>query len=388
MPLPTIPSKLPHVGTTIFTVMSKLANEHKAVNLSQGFPDFDGSSELIKLVHHYMQKGMNQYAPMAGLPQLTEQIAQKVQNSYAYLPNAATDITITAGGTQALYTALTALLQPNDEVIVFEPCYDSYQPAIVLSGAKVVPIVLQAPDFAIPWQKVAIAITEKTRCIIINSPHNPSGTVLSAQDLEQLSLLIQNTNIIVLSDEVYEHLVFDQQQHQSVLQHPILRERSFVVFSFGKTFHFTGWKVGYCIAPDYLMREFRKVHQFLVFSVNTPVQYALADYLQNPQSYHYLPDFYQEKRDYFWDLMQNTPFKGQKSSGTYFQLLDYSAISDLPDTEFAIQLTQQIRVASIPISVFYSQQNEQIQQQKLLRFCFAKRPETLAKAAEYLRKLL
>lgn len=376
-------AKLPDVGTTIFTVMSALAREHNAINLSQGFPDFSCDPLLIELTHRYMCEGYNQYAHMAGLPLLRERIAEKCALLYGSQLNPDTDITITAGGTQALYTAISAFVQQGDEVIVFEPCYDSYIPAIRVNGGVAVPIALQAPDFCIPWDEVKQRINAKTRMIIINTPHNPSGTVLNATDIQQLSQLVENTNILILSDEVYEHIVFDGQQHESILRYEHLRHRSLLVYSFGKTLHATGWKIGYCIAPEKLMREFRAIHQFLVFSVNTPLQYAIADYLAVPAHYNTLPHFFQTKRDLFLQLIAPSRFTCKAAAGSYFQILDYSAISSLPDTEFAIQLTREIGVAAIPISVFYSDKR----QQPFLRFCFAKQDDTLEKAAKRLCKI-
>lgn len=379
--LPT--SKLPNVGTTIFTVMSQLARQHNAINLSQGFPDFEGSTELMDLVSQYMRRGFNQYAPMAGVPALTEAIAHKAHTLYGIPLDAAKHITVTAGGTQALYTAIAAFVRPNDEVIVFEPCYDSYIPAIEANGGIAVPIALHHPNYHIPWAAVANAITPRTRFIIFNTPHNPSGTIWQPTDLEELYKLVKDTNILLLSDEVYEHIVFDNNKHQSILRHPLLFERSLVVFSFGKTFHFTGWKIGYCIAPENLMIEFRKLHQFVVFSVNTPMQYALADFLQNEHNYLGLSAFYQQKRDYFLQLLQGSRFSWIPAQGSYFQLLDYSQITNQTDTDFAMQLTREKGVASIPISVFYTNAPNQ----KVLRFCFAKQTQTLEKAAEILQKL-
>jgi methionine aminotransferase len=364
--------------------MSALARECNAINLSQGFPDYPCDPLLVELCHKYMREGHNQYAPMTGLPQLREQIAQKYALLYPATPlNPDTDITITAGGTQALYTAISAFVGQGDEVMVFEPCYDSYLPAIQVNGGVAVPIQLHAPDFRIDWEKVAQHISGRTRMIIINTPHNPTGTVLSADDMQQLSRLVDNTDILILSDEVYEHLIFDGQQHESILRYPQLWQRSLLVYSFGKSLHATGWKIGYCLAPAPLMREFRAVHQFLVFSVNTPLQYAIADYLAEPSHYTTLANFFQSKRDRFLQLLAPSRFTYQAASGSYFQLLDYSAISSLPDTEFAVQLTREIGVAAIPISVFYSNR----QQQPVLRFCFAKQDETLAKAAELLCKI-
>jgi len=376
--------KLPDVGTTIFTVMSALAREHNAINLSQGFPDFACDPLLVELTHQYMQQGYNQYAPMAGLPALRERIAEKCALLYATHLDPDTEITITAGGTQALYTAISAFVHPTDEVIVFEPCYDSYLPAIRANGGIPIPIALQAPDFGIPWDEVRQRISPRTRMIIINTPHNPSGTILTAKDLQQLDQLTADTDILVLSDEVYEHIIFDGQAHQSVLRYPNLRQRSLAVYSFGKTLHATGWKIGYCIAPPNLSREFRAIHQFLVFSVNTPLQYAIADYLSLPTRYTELPHFFERKRDLFLQLIAGSRFTYQQARGSYFQLLDYSAISSMPDTEFARYLTQHIGVAAIPISVFYSQNKPQ---QSVLRFCFAKQDSTLHQAAECLRGL-
>jgi len=365
--------------------MSALANEHRAINLSQGFPDFDSPSQLTDLVYQYMQKGFNQYAPMAGLLGLREQIAQKVHQLYRFSPNPESEITITAGGTQAIYTAITALVNEGDEVMVFEPCYDCYVPAIRLCGAIPVHIPLQVPDYSVPWELVKKMLNGRTRMIILNTPHNPTGSVLTAADLQELQHLVAGTDIILLSDEVYEHVIFDEKRHESILHYPELRERSVVVFSFGKTFHNTGWKVGYAIAPDYLTREIRKAHQFIVFSVNTPLQYALADYLKNSDNYLDLSAFYQQKRDYFLQLLQGSRFSYTPAAGSYFQLLHYDAISDERDTDFAVRLTKEVGVAAIPVSVFYNQP-EQVNQ-KVLRFCFAKKDSTLEQAAEKLLKV-
>lgn len=379
-----ISSKLPNVGTTVFSVMSALAKKHGAINLSQGFPDFDCSPDLIELAHKNMKNGNNQYADMAGLPILRDSIAHKCHFLYGISLNPDTDITITAGGTQALFTAIAAFVGKGDEVIVFEPCYDSYQPAVQLNGGTVVPIVLQAPDFAIPWAEVAQKITPRTRMLIVNTPHNPTGTIIRRNDWLQLAdLLRTRPDIIVLSDEVYEHLVFDGEKHESIMAYPDLFERGIAVFSFGKLLHATGWKVGYAIAPKSLTAEFRKVHQYIVFSVNTPVQMAIEEYIRNADSYTELSAFFKFKRDFLLKNITNSRFTWIPSSGSYFQLLDYSAISDLPDTDLAIQLTQTKGIAAIPISVFYSKPI----QQKMLRFCFAKREETLQKAAEILCSL-
>jgi methionine aminotransferase len=371
-------SKLPNVGTTIFTIMSGLANEVGAINLSQGFPSFEVSRELIGLYNQAMLDNQNQYAPMPGLPALREELSKKTQRLYSAYYNPDSEITITAGGTQALYTAITALVHKGDEVIIFEPAYDSYKPAIELAGGIVKPYSLTPPDYRINWEEVKSMITDKTRLIMINTPHNPSGTILSKQDLESLAEITKGTNIIVLSDEVYEHIIFDGEEHQSVCRFEDLRNRSLIVYSFGKTFHATGWKTGYCLGPEYLMKEFRKVHQFLVFSVNTPLQVALANYLKNEEHYLSLPSFYQAKRDYFIRLIEGSKFKFTPCKGSYFQLLDYSDFSDEKDTDLAIRLTKEFGIASIPVSVFYSSDVDT----KMLRFCFAKDNETLERAAE------
>jgi len=378
----TIKSKLPGVGTTIFTIMSALANECNAINLSQGFPDFDSPPDLIELVHDYMKKGMNQYAPMQGLLALRIQLAEKTKALYSVNYDPETEINITSGGTQAIYTAITSMVREGDEVIVLEPAYDCYIPAIQLAGGVPVCIPLIGPDFKIDWSVVRKAMTFRTRMIMINTPHNPAGTVFSKEDFLELERITKGTEIIVLSDEVYEHIIFDGLKHESVMNYEGLRERSFVVFSFGKTYHTTGWKMGYCLAPTNLMAEFRKVHQFVVFTSNTPIQYALADYLKN-KSYLELPAFFQQKRDYFLSLISGSRFTFSPSKGTYFQLLDYSAITKEKDTNFAKRLTKEFGVASIPISVFYQKSPDT----KLLRFCFAKKNETLEKAAELLNKV-
>ncbi|REK50365.1 MAG: aminotransferase class I/II-fold pyridoxal phosphate-dependent enzyme [Bacteroidetes bacterium] len=377
-----VQSKLPAVGTTIFTIMSALANEYKAINLSQGFPDFEVSEELISLVHEYMKKGFNQYAPMAGHPALREQIALKTDKIYHRKYNPDTEITITSGGTQAIYTAIAAIVKPGDEVIVIEPAYDSYVPAILLNGGIPVLYSLYGPDFKIDWTEFAKLISHKTKLIIINTPHNPAGTIFTEEDLNSLSMLLKDTGILIISDEVYEHIIFDGLSHQSVIRFPELLNRSFVVFSFGKTYHATGWKMGYCLAPEYLMKEFRKVHQFLVFSSNTPLQHSLAEYMKNA-NYLELPSFYQNKRDFFLEMLHGSGFSFTPSKGSYFQLLDYSGISNEKDTEFAIKLTRESGVASIPLSPFYKTPPDQ----HYLRFCFAKKSETLASAAEKLRTL-
>ena len=379
----TIKSKLPQVGTTIFTTMSHLATEYNAVNLGQGFPDFDMSTELMEMVNAAMKNGMNQYAPMPGLPALREALEEKVFTLYGTEVNADTDITITPGGTYAIYTALTTILNPGDEVIIFEPAYDSYIPNVEINGAVPVLIPLRFPDYSIPWEEVRAKITNKTKLIMINSPHNPTGSVLSKEDMEQLKMIVRGTNIFILSDEVYEHLIFDGLQHQSVLRHPELMQRSFVCFSFGKTYHCTGWKLGYCISSPELMKEFRKVHQFNCFSCHTPSQVALAAYLKNEEAYLQLGKFVQQKRDYFQELMAGTPFRPLASHGSYFQCYGYEAISNEADIDFAIRLTKEYGVTTIPVSAFYKDGKDD----KVIRFCFCKKEETLEKAAKNLRKM-
>lgn len=373
-------SKLPHIGTTIFTVMSQMANEHQAINLSQGFPDFDGPAALLNAVGAYIAKGMNQYSPMAGIPALREQIAAKVQRLYGN-PVSADEVTVTSGATEALFAAIAAVVCPGDEVIMFDPAYDSYEPAVELNGGIAVHLQLQPPTFAIDWAQVQAAITPRTRLIILNSPHNPTGSVLSAQDMQQLIELVRDTDILLLGDEVYEHIAFDGQVHQSLHRYPELYERSFVVSSFGKTYHTTGWKIGYCVAPPPLTAEFRKMHQYLTFATSTPMQLALADILRDePEHADNLPQFYQQKRDFFCSLITNSRFRFSPSAGTYFQLVDYSAISELPDTQFCEWLTKEVGVAAIPVSVFCKVPPEM----RLIRFCFAKGDETLQRAAERL----
>lgn len=376
-------SKLPNVGTSIFAVMSKLAIDSGAINLSQGFPDFPISGELISRVNHYMEKGFNQYAPMPGVTVLRQAIARKVLQSYGVNYDPETEITITAGATQALFTAIAAFIKEGDEVIIFEPAYDSYAPSIKLQGGMVKYARLTRPGFRIDWDEVQKMVSNRTRMIIINTPHNPTGSLLSVDDMRQLDLLTATRDILVLSDEVYEHLIFDGHQHQSACLFPGLVRRSLVVGSFGKTFHATGWKTGFVLAPANLMAEFRKVHQFNVFAANTPIQHAIADLLNDEQHYIGLPDFFQAKRDYFASLTRTSRFELLPSSGTYFQLLDYSRISDLPEKEFAVWLVREHGVAVIPLSAFYHDHHNQ----KLVRVCFAKKEETLAKAAEILCRI-
>ena len=377
-----ITSKLPNVGTTIFTVMSQLAVEQNAINLGQGFPDFFMSEELTGLVNKAMQQGFNQYVHMNGLMLLRERLAQKIEKLYAAKINADTDITVTPGGTYAIYTAFTTVLQPGDEVIVFEPAYDSYIPNIEINGAVPVLVSLKFPDYSIPWQEVKQKVNNKTKAIIINSPHNPTGAVFSEEDIQQLRSIVQGTNIIIISDEVYEHLIFDNILHQSILRYPDLLERSFVCFSFGKTYHCTGWKIGYCISSPAFMKEFRKVHQFNCFSCHSPVQFALADYLQNENAYLQLGSFMQKKRDYFRSLMQQTSFKLIPSHGSYFECYSYADFSNEADKDLAIRLTKEKAVATIPMSSFYKDGTDN----KVLRFCFAKKEATLQTAVERLLK--
>lgn len=376
----TIPSKLPEIGTTIFTIMSQLASKHQAINLSQGFPDFNTDPELIDLVSRAMQQGNNQYAPMSGLRSLREVISEKTNSLYDRYYHPESEITITSGATQAIFTIIATFIHPGDEVIVLKPAYDSYEPAIKLFGGTVVPIQLKTPEHTVDWQEFSSKISDKTKMVIINTPHNPSGSVLSKEDMQQLEKLLKDTNIILLSDEVYEHIIFDNQKHQSAARFPGLAERAFITNSFGKTFHTTGWKMGYCIAPKELMKEFRKVHQFNVFCSNHPVQQALSVYLKNEEKYVALPSFYQEKRDLFLSYIKGSRFSFTPSSGTYFQLLDYSAITDEHDVDFAKRLTIEHKIASIPVSVFNLHQ----QDDKVLRFCFAKTKDTLKRAAEVL----
>ncbi len=376
-------SKLPNVGTTIFTVMSSLAHEHQAINLSQGFPNFDCASELKKMVDKYLQDGFNQYAPMAGANVLLEKLAEKIEKIYGTTINPKTEITITAGATQALFTAITAFIKSGDEVILIEPAYDSYGPSIELCGGVVVPYEMTAPDFKIDWDELQKLITPKTRMLIFNTPHNPTGSILLEEDLRTIEKIAEQHDLIILSDEVYEHLIFDGEQHQSVLRFPKLFQRSLAVYSFGKTFHATGWKMGYCVAPEHLMKEFRKVHQFNVFSVNSFVQFAIAEYLEDDSTYLELNNFYQKKRDFFLEKIKDSKFRPLKCSGTYFQLVDYSEISDEDEFEFAKKMTTDFGVAVIPVSAFYSKKINQ----KIVRVCFAKTEDLLDKAAVLLCKI-
>ena len=374
-------SKLPSVGTTIFTVMSKLAADIGAINLSQGFPDFDTDPALVDAVARHMREARNQYAPMQGVPALRQAIAAKYEafHDRRYEPD--TEVTVTSGGTEAIFDAVAAVVRTGDEVIVLEPCYDSYVPAIELSGGVPVVVALQLPDYRVDWDAVRRVLTTKTRLIIINSPHNPTGSIFTLDDIRELTAVVTGTDILIVSDEVYEHIIFDGAQHESMARHPELAERSFIIGSFGKTYHVTGWKVGYAVAPAALTAEFRKVHQFVTFATNTPVQHALADALERLDGLRELAPFYQAKRDLFLRLMQGSRFQPLPCRGSYFQLMDYSAISDEPDAEFAIRVTKEYGVASIPTSPFLYTSNAP----KVVRFCFAKKDETLEAAAARLR---
>ena len=376
-------SKLPGTGTNIFSVMSKLAEEHKAINLSQGFPDYDCDPKLIEYVADAMKQGFNQYAPMTGLPVLRELIAEKMNSLYGADYHPETEVTVTAGGTQAIFTALNAYISAGDEVIIFEPAYDCYAPTVKMLGGLVKPYQLAPPNYEIDWEMVKKLFSANTKMIILNSPQNPTGCVLSEKDIKALIKLTNNTDIMILSDEVYEHIIFDGKKHQSVALYPELRERSFIVASFGKLLHTTGWKLGYCLAPEALMKEFRKVHQFNVFSVNTPMQLGVAKYLKDPQSYLGLSAFFQQKRDLFRSLLAETKFKLLPCNGSYFQCVSYEHLSDEKDVAMAERLVKEYGVASIPVSAFYIRNTDH----HVLRFCFAKKQETLEKAVERLVKL-
>ena len=385
MTTPALQSRLPAVGTTVFTLMSALALEHGAVNLGQGFPDFGCDPRLLEMVNEAMRLGANQYAPMAGTPLLREAIAAKIARLYGHAYDANAEITVTAGATQALTTAILCAVHPGDEVIVIEPAYDSYAPAIQLAGGVLVPVAMRVDEdgYSVPWDQVAAAVTARTRMIVVNTPHNPTGSILRAADLDALAAIVEGSGILILSDEVYEHMVYDGQQHASVSRHPVLAERAFVVSSFGKTYHVTGWKVGYVAAPASLTAEFRKVHQYNVFSVNTPMQHGLAAYMADPAPYLELPAFYQKKRDLFRAGLAGTRFELLPADGTYFQCVRYDAVSDMTESEFAQWLTREIKVAAIPVSAFYGQGRES----GIVRFCFAKKDETLRLALERLARL-
>ena len=376
-------SKLPDIGTSIFTIMTKMANDYKAINLSQGFPDFDPPEELKKLVNHFIESGHNQYAPMQGVKILRERISDKIRKLYGSYYNPNHEITVTAGATEALYTAITTVVKPGDEVIIFEPAYDLYTPTVVASGGTPVYIPLKEPGFTIDWEMVNNSLTNRTKLIIINSPHNPTGSVLNRTDIIKLEELTADKDIFILSDEVYEHILFDNNRHESISKSIKLAKKAFIISSFGKTYHATGWKVGYCAAPAYLTKEFRKIHQFVVFAVNTPVQYAYAEYILNDEHYMELNKFYQRKRDFFISMIKTSRFNLSPANGTYFQLLDYSGISGMNDIKFSEYLTKEVGVAVIPLSPFYSGINDR----KLIRICFAKKDEVLVAAAEKLCKI-
>ena len=377
-----IESKLPEVGTTIFTIMSKLAADHHAINLSQGYPGFNASQDLLDLVSTHMRLGNNQYAPMSGVPILRQRIAEKVfaQTGVGY--DMEDEITVVSGATEAIFSAITAITRPGDEVIILEPAYDLYVPSITLSGGIPIFVSLNMPDFSVNWESLTAAVTERTRLIIVNTPHNPGGYVWTQQDLNNLADLIQDKNILVIADEVYEHITFDGRQHLSLMTHPVLKARTFVCCSFGKTFHVTGWKVGYCLAPRELTVEFRKVHQFVTFSTPTPFQYALADFIQDPNTYLSLPKFYQKKRDLFCEGLETTDFKFTPAQGSFFQLVSYQHLSDESDMALAKRLTTDYGVACIPISVFFHDKIDH----KVLRFCFAKNDSDLYEGLNRLLK--
>jgi methionine aminotransferase len=379
----SISSKLPQVGTTIFTTMSKLATDCGAINLSQGFPGFNCDPALLDLVTKYMKAGHNQYAPMSGVPVLRERVAEKTMLVFGVELNAETEVTIVSGATEAIYAAVTAVVKSDDEVILFDPAYDCYAPAIELNGGIPIFVPLEMPDFSVNWDKVRSSISDKTRLIMVNTPHNPSGYVWTQQDLDTLAEMVQDKAILIISDEVYEHITFDGRKHLSLLTHPVLREKTFVCGSFGKTFHVTGWKIGYCLASPSLTVEFRKIHQFLTFSTATPLQYALAEYLAESSHYLTLPDFYQRKRDLFCDGLKRTPFEFSPAQGSFFQMVSYAHRSQESDYELAVRLTKEVGVASIPISVFFSDKKDH----KILRFCFAKEDEELLRALDKLQEI-
>ena len=376
-------SKLPNTGTTIFTVMSQMAQEYNAINLAQGFPDFGTPEALISLVHKYMLKGFNQYAPMPGILPLRTKISEMVTDLYGYAPDPVAEITLTCGATEACYVAITSVVKAGDEVILFEPAFDCYASAIELCGAKPVYIKMHYPHYAIDWQQVRERITNKTKLIILNSPHNPTGSVISLHDIHELQSILTGNDILLLSDEVYEHMVFDKLPHESVLKYEAIRNKSFVISSLGKTFHCTGWRIGYCIAPAYLTHEFRKVHQYNTFSVHTPTQYAICEYMEQKENYRHLPDFFQAKRDRFLKLLMKSRFELFPARGSYFQLASYKKISDESDVDFAARITREYKVATIPVSVFYHDNRDE----KIIRFCFAKKEDTLEAAAEILCRI-
>jgi methionine aminotransferase len=383
MPLP-LESKLPQISTTIFTVMSRLAQTHQAINLSQGFPDFPCDNHLLDEVNDAMRAGHNQYAPMMGLPVLRNEIAQLIEEKYGAKFDPETEVTVTSGATEALFCAIMSLVREGDEVIVIEPAYDSYIPAIELAGANPVCVSLEYPSYQLNWESVRRLVNRNTRAIILNTPNNPSGSILTQEDISQLEKLVSQNNIFIISDEVYEHIIFDGNRHESIARYPNLIDRTLIVSSFGKTFHTTGWKVGYCAGPEYMMREFRKMHQFITFSTATPIQMGIANYMRNRKNINELAAFYQQKRDTFLHLMKNTGFQPLPCAGTYFQLMSYSDISDEKDTDFVIRLTQEFGVAAIPVSAFYRNGEDN----KVIRFCFAKQEDTLREAAKRLEKVV
>ena len=376
-------SKLPDLELTIFAVMTQLAIQHGAINLSQGFPDFDTYPELISLVEKYMREGHNQYAPMQGVMSLRERIGEKVYDMYGAQYDPATEITVTSGATESIFAAITAVVKKDDEVIIVEPAYDAYAPIVQLSGGIPVYLQLRFPDYHMDWNEFANAVNNKTKLIILNYPHNPTGAILSQEDISNLSRIVENTQTLIVSDEAYEHIIFDGLQHESLARHPQLARRSFVICSFGKTYHTTGWKIGYCLAPEPLSIELQKIHQYLTFASNTPIQLAYAEFMQNKDLYLSLPEFYQQKRDLFLNLINTSRFKPLPCKGTYYQMLDYSQISDEPDLEFAKRLTIEHGVAAIPPSSLYHQKDDH----KVLRFCFAKKIDTLEAAAERLCRI-
>ncbi len=375
-----IKSKVPNIKTSIFAVMTSMAKEYNAVNLSQGFPDFQISNDLISLVNKYMSEGFNQYAPMPGVPELRNELSKKTEKQYSRKYNPDTEITITAGGTQALHSAISTIVREGDEVIIFEPAYDSYAPVVKLNGGRPVYIKLKQPDYLIDWEEVNKGVNSNTRLIIINTPHNPTGKVFSEEDMISLKKVVSGTNILILSDEVYEHIVFDGKNHNSIAKYPELADRSILVYSFGKMYHATGWKVGYCMAPEKIMSEIRKVHQFTVFAVNTPVQYALAEFIKREEEYLSLSDFYQEKRDFFNDMLTKIGFDVVPASGTYFQAVNFNTLTDETDFQLAERLVKKFGIAAVPMSSFYHNDENT----KTLRFCFAKTDDILEQAAERL----
>jgi methionine aminotransferase len=377
-------SKLPASGTTIFTVMSKMARDHGAINLSQGYPDFDGPDALIEAVGWHMNHGHNQYAPLAGVPELLELIATKILDLYGCSVEPTSEIVVTPGATEAIFCAVTACVHPGDEVIVFDPAYDTYEPCVTLNGGITHHIPLSYPDFRIDWTRVQDTVNPRTRMIMLNTPHNPTGSIWREEDITALSSVVEGTDIILVSDEVYEHIIFDGSEHLSLLRYPDLANRAYCISSFGKTYHVTGWRIGYCIAPPKLMTEFLRIHQFINFATNGPLQYAIADFLRDHPRYHLgLNEFYEQKRNLFCDLLEPSSLRLSPSAGTFFQLADYSLISDEPDTEFTSRLTREHGVAAIPVSVFYQDPPDQ----RVIRFCFAKQDDTLREAAGRLLKL-